>query len=150
VKARDIMSRPVTQVGPDTPVDEAASLLVEQGFSSLPVVDRDQRLVGIVGEADLVRGRIPAQDGGATAGASAAPVSQVMTRSPITREPGSDVAEVVGTMLDHRLRALPIVEDGALVGMLARRDVLRCVAKGELTSAEVWRDRFGLVDHDRG
>ncbi|MDD7939549.1 CBS domain-containing protein [Actinomycetospora lutea] len=149
MKARDIMSRPVTQVGPDTPTTEAAALLVEQGYSSLPVVNADGRLVGIVGEADLVRGRIPAQDTGATPG-GAARVGDVMTRSPITREPGSDVAEVVTTMLDHRLRALPIVEDGELVGMLARRDVLRCVAKGELTSAEVWRDRFGLVDHDRG
>ena len=111
---------------------------------------RIARLVGIVGEADLVRGRIPAQDGGRATAGSAGRVGDVMTRSPITREPGSDVADVVATMLDHQLRALPIVEGGELVGMLARRDVLRCVAKGELTSAEVWRDRFGLVDHDRG
>ncbi|MFC5139857.1 HPP family protein [Actinomycetospora rhizophila] len=149
MKARDIMSRPVTQVGPDTPVTDAAAVLVEQGFSSLPVVEGD-RLIGIVGEADLVRGRIPAQDGGHATAGTAGRVGDVMTRSPITREPGSDVADVVATMLDHQLRALPIVEGGELVGMLARRDVLRCVAKGELTSAEVWRDRFGLVDHDRG
>jgi CBS domain-containing protein len=144
------MSHPVVQVGPDAPVSEAASMLVEQGFSSLPVVDEEQRLVGIVGEADLVRGRIPAQDGGGTTASAAGRVGDLMTPSPITREPGSDVSDIVGTMLDHRLRAIPIVEDGRLVGMLARRDVLRCVAHGELTSAEVWRDRFGLVDHDRG
>ena len=65
MKARDIMSKPVVRVGPDTPVSEAASLLVEQGFASLPVVDGAQRLVGIVTEADLVRNRIPAQDAGA-------------------------------------------------------------------------------------
>ncbi len=77
-------------------------------------------------------------------------MGEVRTRSPITREPDADVADIVGTMLDRRLRAIPIVEDGALVGVLARRDVLRSVAHGGLTSAEVWRHRFGLVDHDRG
>lgn len=146
---RDIMSRPVVSVGPDTPVSEAAALLVERGFSSLPVEEEAKGLVGIVGEADLVRGRIPAEND------SSSPrhgerVGEVMTPSPITREPGSDVADVVGTMIDQRLRAIPIVEDGELVGILARRDVLRCVAHGELTSAEVWRQRFGLVDHGRG
>ncbi|PVZ06324.1 CBS domain protein [Actinomycetospora cinnamomea] len=149
MKARDIMSRPVVRVGPDTPVSEAASLLVEQGISSLPVVG-EEGLVGIVGEADLVRGRIPAQDAGTPATHAATRVGDVMTRSPVTRTPDSDVADIVGTMLDRKLRAIPIVEDGELVGMLARRDVLRCVAHGELTSADVWRHRFGLVDTDRG
>ncbi|MDD7967941.1 CBS domain-containing protein [Actinomycetospora lemnae] len=149
MKVRDIMSHPVVSVRPDTPVSEAASLMVERGFSSMPIEDDAEGLVGIVGEADLVRGRIPAQDGG-TAAAHAGRVGDVMTRSPMTCEPGADVADVVGTMLDHRLRAVPVVEGGRLVGMLARRDVLRCVAQGELTSAEVWRHRFGLVDHERG
>ncbi|MDF2977079.1 MAG: Magnesium transporter MgtE [Actinomycetospora sp.] len=150
VKARDIMSRPVVWVRPDTPVSEAAAMLVEQGYSSLPVVDPDDGVVGIVGEADLVRGRIPAQDASTPAAPSSTLVSEVMTRSPVTREPDADVADIVGTMLDRRLRAIPIVEDGALVGLLARRDVLRCVAHGDLTSAEVWRHRAGLVDQDRG
>lgn len=149
MKVRDIMSHPVIRVAPETPVTEAASLLVEHGISSLPVVDGSHDLVGIVSEADLVHGRIPAQGGGPAA-PSATRVGELMTGAPITREPGSDVADVVGMMLDHRLRAVPIVEDGALVGMLSRRDVLRCVAQGELTSAEVWRHRFGLVDQDRG
>ncbi|MHC1557830.1 CBS domain-containing protein [Actinomycetospora sp. C-140] len=142
------MSHPVVRVGPDTPVSEAATLLVERGFSSMPVVDDAKGLVGIVGEADLVRGRIPAQDG--PPGGHGTRVRDVMTPAPVTREPGADVSEAVGTMLDHGLRALPVVENEELVGLIARRDVLRCVAAGELTSAEVWRHRFGLVDHDRG
>ncbi|GAA4790973.1 hypothetical protein GCM10023200_27650 [Actinomycetospora chlora] len=148
MKVRDIMSHPVVSVHPETAVADAASLLVERGFSSLPVEDAARGLVGIVGEADLVRGRIPAQDGSPARHAQR--VGDVMTPAPVTTTPGADVAEVVGTMLDRRLRAVPVVEGGALVGLLARRDVLRCVAQGELTSAEVWRHRFGLVDHDRG
>jgi predicted transcriptional regulator len=143
------MSHPVIRIGPDTPVADAASLLVEHGISSLPVVDQAQDLIGIISEADLVAGRIPAH-GTQPAPIAATRVGELMTGSPITREPGSDVADVVHTMLDHRLRAIPIVEHGTLVGIVSRRDVLRCVAQGELTSADVWRHRFGLVDQDRG
>jgi CBS domain-containing protein len=149
VKVRDIMSHPVIHIGPDTPVADAAALLVEHGISSLPVVDQTQNLIGIISEADLVAGRIPTQNTQPTPTPSAR-VGELMTGSPITREPGSDVADVVHTMLDHRLRAIPIVQDRTLVGILSRRDVLRCVAQGELTSADVWRHRAGLVDQDRG
>jgi CBS domain-containing protein len=148
VKVRDIMSHPVIRIGPDTPATDAAALLVEHGISALPVVD-DTGLIGILTEADLVAGRIPAH-GDQQPPPTPTRAGQLMTGSPITREPGSDVADVVHTMLDHRLRAIPIVDHGALVGIISRRDVLRCVAQGELTSADVWRHRYGLVDQDRG
>ena len=56
--ARDIMTRPVISVGTGTSVAEASRLLVDRGFTAAPVVDDDGRLVGIVTEADLLRGRI--------------------------------------------------------------------------------------------
>lgn len=56
--ARDVMSSPVITVRPDTPVHAAAALLVSHGFTAAPVADGGGRVVGIVGEADLVRGRI--------------------------------------------------------------------------------------------
>lgn len=143
------MSRPVMRVAPDAPVTEAAGLLVEHGFSALPVVE-DGRLVGIVTEADMVRARIPAGDDATAAARPAATVGEVMTRDPVSRTPDSDVADVVGEMLDRRLRVVPIVEDGTLVGILTRRDVLRCVAQRRLTSADVWHDRLDLADRERG
>lgn len=149
MEAADIMSRPVTRVSPGTTVTEAANLLVEHGYSALPVVE-DGRVVGIVTEADMVEARIPAGDAAAPAARPAATVGEVMTRSPVTRTSHSDVADVVGEMLDRRLRTIPIVDDGALVGILTRRDVLRCVAQGRLTSADVWRARLDLADRERG
>lgn len=150
MKTRDIMSRPVVRVSPQTPGTDAAAVLVEHGISALPVEDEAGELVGIVTEADLVRGRIPADDAASSGNGAAPLVGDVMTRSPLTRAPDSDVADVVGEMLDRRMRAIPIVEGGELVGIVTRRDVLRCVAKGELTSADVWRERLGLADHERG
>jgi len=143
------MSRPVVRVGPDTPATEAAGVLVEHGFSALPVVEGG-RLVGIVTEADLVRARIPVGDADAPATRQAMTTGEVMTPDPLTRTTDSDVADVVGEMLDRKLRSIPLVDDGALVGILTRRDVLRCVAQGRLTSADVWRAQVDLVDRERG
>lgn len=149
MQVRDIMSRPVVRAHPTTSVEEAAAVLVENGYAALPVVE-DDRVVGIVTEADLVRGRIPAGDAGTTAARTSTRVGEVMTTAPLTRVPDSDVADVVCEMLDRRLRAIPIVADGELVGIVTRRDVLRCVAQRRLTSADVWRRTAGLVDQDRG
>ena len=149
MRAGDIMSRPVIRVAPETTVEDAAGVLVENGFSALPVVDGG-RLVGIVTEADLVAGRVPEGDASAPSAHRAGLVGALMTRDPITRLPDSDVADVVGEMLDRRLRVIPIVDEGALVGILTRRDVLRCVAQGRLTSADVWRRQGELADRERG
>jgi CBS domain-containing protein len=58
MRARDIMTSPVITVRPAMTIKEAARLLATHGFTALPVVDDDERLIGIVTEADLVRDRI--------------------------------------------------------------------------------------------
>ncbi|MGY6651549.1 CBS domain-containing protein [Amycolatopsis sp. TRM77291] len=59
MRARDLMSAPVVTVTPGTTAKHAAELLAERGFTALPVVDEDDRLIGIVTEADLIRNRFP-------------------------------------------------------------------------------------------
>jgi len=59
VQARDVMTREVITVGPNTSAKYAAEVMAERGFAALPVVDDDNRLVGIVAEADVLRDRIP-------------------------------------------------------------------------------------------
>lgn len=83
------MSRPVVRVDPETPVTEAAGVLVEHGFSALPVVEGG-RLVAIVTEADLVRVRIPVGDADAPAARRAMTTGEVMTPDPLTRTSDSD------------------------------------------------------------
>ena len=68
-----------------------------------------------------------------------------MTPAPAAMRPEDDLADVVALMLDARLRSVPIVEDGKLVGIITRRDVLRVVARRELTSEDVSRRRFEVV-----
>ena len=60
MQARDVMTSDVVTVGPDTSAKYAAEIMAGRGFAALPVVDDEQRLVGIIAEADVLRGRLPA------------------------------------------------------------------------------------------
>ena len=71
------------------------------------------------------------------------------TPEPLTARPDDNIAAVVAEMLDARVRSMPVVDHGELVGIVSRRDVLRLVAAGELTSAAVWMRRVAPVRRDR-
>lgn len=144
MRARDVMSSPVITVGPTVPVHAAAALLVSHGFTAVPVVDADKRVIGIATEADLMRNRIR-PEGWVVDDRPEPTVAAVMTPSPTTMRPEDDLADVVEMMLVENIRSIPIAEDGALVGIVSRRDVLRSVARRELTSEDILRRRFGSV-----
>jgi CBS domain-containing protein len=136
------MTSPVITMPADTPVAAAAALLAAHGFTAAPVVDKQGRVVGIASETDLVRGRIQPE------GWQAAPrlgpgatVGDVMTRAPVLMPPEADLSDLVSLMLEAQVRSIPIVSDGELVGIVTRRDILRVIARGERTSAEVAQRR---------
>ena len=119
LRARDVMTRRVVSVYPETSIDRARRVLTENRFSALPVVDDRHRLVGIITTLDLLR----ADTGGDPAGAR---VGSVMSRNAMSMTPDADVR-----IIAHRLRrygerrAMPIVERGLLVGIVTRGDILR-------------------------
>jgi CBS domain-containing protein len=142
MKARDIMTSPVVSVSPDTPVPAAAALLDSHGFTAAPVVDGDGQLVGIVSEADLVRSPV-VPDWWQVQREPDPTVEQVMTSAPTTMRSADDIADITRVMLDARIRSIPIVDDGELVGIVTRRDVLRLVARRELIFQDVTARRSG-------
>jgi CBS domain-containing protein len=105
--------------------------LGSRGFTAAPVVDAAGQLVGIVSEADLV-GSPVVPDWWLVQREPDPTVEQIMTSPPTTMRSGDDLADVVAVMLDARIRSIPIVDDGELVGIVTRRDVLRVVARREL------------------
>jgi CBS domain-containing protein len=141
VLVRNLMSAPVVTVTPTAMVKDIAQILLDRDIRSVPVVAGDQ-VVGVVSEADLIcregcpsirshyfadlmnaaaiehRHHWRARTKGLTA-------REIMTRDVITCTPDETVAVATRRMLDHELRILPVIEDGRLVGVLSRHDILR-------------------------
>jgi CBS-domain-containing membrane protein len=152
MRARDIMTTPVLTVTPDTTIKDAARTLATRGFTALPVMDDDDRLIGIVTEADLVRDRIPRDprahilpgyDEHAT-GPVTTTVGQVMTTPVTAMGPGTDVALLAAALLDAKQRSMPIVDGSRVVGIVTRRDIVATVARDDTTVAEDVRHRLEL------
>jgi CBS domain-containing protein len=136
VQTRDVMTRDVVTVGPDTSAKYAGELMAERGFAALPVVDGDNRLIGIVGEVDILRDRIPADPllhprRDPDPGDVLLPllVRGVMTTDVRSASPSDDVATLTQLLVDGRLGSVPVLEDGVLVGIVSRRDVLRTLVR---------------------
>ncbi|WP_017582092.1 CBS domain-containing protein [Nocardiopsis valliformis] len=126
-----VMRTPAVLLTEESPIREAAAEFVEQGVICAPVVDHAGELVGIVTEIDLlrhgfltdprataVRGPEPRQDPPRTVG-------EVMTRTVVTTQENRDVAELTELMMCERVRTVPVVRGGRLVGLVGRTDLLR-------------------------
>lgn len=131
---RDVMTSPAVTIRPDDEVTEAARVLDRLSLTSLPVVDHDLRLLGIISEADVI-GQLAAH--GATAGgahrrADVRRVRDVMTHPVLTAVADGELTEVVALMSGTTLKSLPVLLHGRVVGMVSRRDVVRAMARGDL------------------
>jgi CBS domain-containing protein len=143
MRAREIMSSPVVSVPPHFPVRDAVNLLAQRGFTAVPVVDDDCRLIGMVTEADLIRQRVapdaPIHEFVVPAsGSRTAIVEDVMTTAVESFTPGADVADIADMMVSGQTRCFPIVDGGRLVGVVTRRDLLKSAVSRP--SVELRRD----------
>jgi len=113
-RAQDIVS-----CQPGVTVREAAGLLAERRIGALPVVE-GEAVVGIFSERDLLY--CVAREGAAVLDR---PLSQVMTAPPITVDPATDVLEALSLMTRRRIRHLPVVQDGRMVGFVSIGDLVK-------------------------
>ena len=134
--ARDVMTREVVTVGPDTSAKYAAELMAEHGFAAVPVVDGDNQLVGIVAEADVLADRLPPdprlhlrRDEPDEDRPPPLLVRGVMTGGVRTVDATSDVSDIARLLVDDRLRSVPVLEHGRLAGIVSRRDLLRALVR---------------------
>lgn len=124
MQAREVMSSPVISVRPHWPTRAAVAQLVAYGFASLPVTDAEGRVHGVVTDADLLRVHAPAADGSTPREVT---VRDVMAPAGSVH-PHTPVAEVAAQLVGSGMPSVPVVDRGRLVGIIARRDLLRVLA----------------------
>jgi CBS domain-containing protein len=143
MKASDVMTKRVISIEADAPIMEAVRLMLQNRISGLPVVGRKGELVGMVTEGDFLRrseigtqrhrnrwleflvgpGRLADE----YVHASGRKVEEVMTREPITVTEDTPLDEAVGLMERHRIKRLPVVRDGKLVGIVTRANIMHAL-----------------------
>ena len=152
MRIRDVMSSPVVTVAPDTHLKEVADLLVRHEVSAVPVVE-DGALVGIVSEADLVPLELAPDPRAHLAPVREPPpgvprvVAEVMTREVVALPEGADAAEAGRLMLERRIKSIPVVQGRRVVGIVARRDLLKVLARGD---EEIAGDLRTLLEEELG
>jgi CBS domain-containing protein len=125
-------------VGPTTLLDEVAERFAQLGIHHVAVVDAERRTVGILSETDLLRARQAQRTVLVGAGASDtgdAPLvfaRDVMSRDIVSIPTSADFRQALDLLLQRRIHALPVVDQGRLVGMISSRDFIREFSYGEL------------------
>ena len=143
IKAKNIMTKNVITVSPETGITKVAKLLLDHSINGIPVVDREDRLVGIICQSDLIvqqkkfplpsvftilDGTIPLVSPRhfekEIEKMAASTVDQAMTRNPITLSPESSIEEIATLMTDKKIHTLPVLDQGKLVGIVGKEDIL--------------------------
>lgn len=143
MQAKDIMTAPVISVSDTSTVQEVAKLLLERRISAVPVVDSSGNVVGIVSEGDLMH-RAEAGTGRRRSWwlslfadkqtlanefvkEHSRKVSDVMTRNVITAAPEAQLSAIATLLEKNRIKRVPIIEDGKLVGIVSRANLLEAL-----------------------
>ena len=157
MRARDVMTSSVLTVQPDTEVREVAALLLEHGISAMPVVAGDGRVLGIVSEGDLIN-----RPEGHTRHrrswwlellqgtedqtreylkAHGRRAEDVMTPDVVSIQEDTPIARIARLLEKHRIKRVPVLREGRLVGIVSRADLLQGLAMSERTEPEAADDR---------
>jgi CBS domain-containing protein len=158
MKVGEVMTREVVTVPPGASLKEAARLLVEHRISGLPVVDNQNHVLGVVSEADVLPKEatglplrrplawLTSEPGIDKSKLEAHLVGEAMTAPALTIEPNRAVGAAAKLMVEKDINRLPVVEDGKLVGIVTRADLVRAFVR---TDAEIAREiRDDVVVHD--
>jgi CBS domain-containing protein len=139
-----IMTPRVVSVSPEDTVQNAIELMLKNRISGLPVVDRDQNLIGIVSEGDFLRRTEigterkrnrwlslllgPGRLANEYVHSHGRKIQEIMTRDPVTITEYTPLEDVARLMEKHHIKRLPVVRDNKLVGMVTRANLIQAIA----------------------
>jgi CBS domain-containing protein len=149
LKVKDIMTKELITVSPDTEIVQATKLLLENRINGIPVTDETGKLVGILCQSDLIaqQKKLPIPsfftflDGLITLTSmkqiekqvqkiAAITVGQAMTPNPVTVQTDTDIEKVAALMVDKNFHTIPVVDEGKLVGIVGKEDILKTLIPG--------------------
>ena len=121
---KEIMTREAVSITPKYSIRESVDLMLEKGIGSLPIVDKEDKLVGIVTERDFAL---------ALAGSlTTETVGDIMIKDVITTTPGTPIERCSKIVVRNTLRRIPVVEQGTLIGIVTSTDILRFFGDKEM------------------
>ncbi len=138
MKVKDIMTRDVVSVKETATLKEVSSILAERKISGLPVADDSGRVIGIITEDDLIRVILPTYQDITSEEmflqnaeniekkaleASRMKVRDIMSKKPVTIDEDAPVMKAGAIMLARKVKRLPVVKDGKLVGVISRTNI---------------------------
>ncbi|MFO1089904.1 MAG: CBS domain-containing protein [Hyphomicrobiales bacterium] len=144
MRARDVMTTPVITASADSTVKELVDLMLKHRISAVPIVDSSGGPMGIVSEGDLIRrseigteqkeswwlwlvgGRMQMTEDFIRAHGSRA--ADIMSRDVIAVGPDATLAEIASTLERRRIKRVPVVDNGKIVGIVSRANILRALA----------------------
>ncbi len=147
---RDIMTTDPVTIGPKASIADAVKILLERKFNGLPVINDEGQLVGVICQSDLVaqqqRLRVPSVftllDGfiplpgwskseEAFKKMNALVVEEAMTPKPVTATPDTPLEDLASLMVKAKYYSLPVVENGRVVGIIGKEDILCTLVRPE-------------------
>lgn len=121
---RDIMETNVVTVDRGTPVLDAIRTLVQHNFTGLPVVDKRNRVIGIITEKDILALALSIHDKTYDSSTSLAKVEDFMTTDVVTVDVNESLKQLCTSLMKHLFRRIPITEKGKVIGIVSRKDII--------------------------
>lgn len=153
ITVKDIMTKNPITVFPETEITRITKILLEKHINGVPVVDETGKLVGIICQSDLIAqqkklplpsfftildGLIPLtsmkQIEKEVKKVAATTVADIMTRDPVTVAPDTNVETVATLMVEKKFHSVPVVDEGELIGIVGKEDILRTIVPDDLQS----------------
>jgi CBS domain-containing protein len=143
MRVKDVMTEDVAMVEQSVSLKEVARLMVECGVSGIPVVNSERLVLGVVSEADLIAKAASRPEGAGVLGGqfrpdaiderrlSATTAAEAMSTPPVTIDVDRSVGEAARLMVERRVNRLPVLNDGRLVGIVTRADLVRAFTRSD-------------------
>ncbi len=127
MNASDVMNTPIVAASTKASAHEVALYMLLGGFSGVPILEHDGSLAGIVTELDLLRALRNGKPLENTR------VSEILTRDVVTVDVGTPIEEIMKILESERILRVPVMENGTMVGIVSRPDLLRAAVEPQFT-----------------